>query len=367
MRDVRLHRPLLTIAATMAVLCLVCVGGLLFDDRELLGAPIWLKPFKFTVSMVVYTTTLAWLISLVQQRRRAAWWVGTVVSAAAVIEMAVIVGQVVRGRQSHFNVATPLDSALFSLMGVTIVVLWVATALLAVILWRQRMTDRPAARAIRLGMLVALGGLAVGFLMTTPTAEQRAAMADGPPTLAGAHSVGVPDGGPGLPVLGWSTEGGDLRAGHFIGMHALQALPLLALGLALAGRRVRRLRSETVRARLVAVGAAGYGGLTVLVTWQALRGQSVVAPDVLTVGAGVAVLAATAAGAVWALRAAERPADVAGGTVPSVGEAAPAAVAAGGRTAPTVDDTPTAATGPAERVERVEQAERVALVDGGTR
>lgn len=114
--------------------------------------------------------------------------------------------------------------------------------------------------------------------------------------MAGAHAVGVADGGSSLPILGWSTEGGDLRIPHFIGMHGLQALPLLALALELPARHIGRLRAGEVRGQLMAIGALAYSALVLIVTWQALRGQSIVAPDALTTSVtgvlvGVIVLA----------------------------------------------------------------------------
>ena len=90
----------------------------------------------------------------------------------------------------------------------------------------------------------------------------------------------------------WSTTGGDLRIPHFIGMHALQALPLLALLLTALARRFAPLRDDDVRARLVVVAAAAYAGLLALLTWQALRGQPLIHPDIVTVGAAVVLVAA---------------------------------------------------------------------------
>ncbi|GAB3932878.1 hypothetical protein GCM10027614_02840 [Micromonospora vulcania] len=123
----------------------------------------------------------------------------------------------------------------------------------------------------------------------------------GSEVIAGAHSVGVPDGGPGLPVFGWSTTGGDLRIGHFVGLHALQALPILAI---LLSRFVGTRLDELTRARLVVVAGGAYGVLTVLLTWQALRGQPLLRPDAhtLVAVAALVVAAATATGLVLARR-----------------------------------------------------------------
>ena len=64
------HRPLIVFAAANAVMALVALVGLVVDDRMLVGAPIWLKPFKFAVSFVLFGTTLAWMVSLLTRRRR---------------------------------------------------------------------------------------------------------------------------------------------------------------------------------------------------------------------------------------------------------------------------------------------------------
>src|SRR5689334_18818789 len=109
----RESRALAVFCAAMAALAGVCVAGLVLDPRLLGGQPIWAKPLKFSVSFVLYSATLAWMISLVAVPRTRRWArrAGVVVAAAGTIEMIAIVGQVVRGRPSHFNVATPLDTA----------------------------------------------------------------------------------------------------------------------------------------------------------------------------------------------------------------------------------------------------------------
>jgi hypothetical protein len=86
--------------------------------------------------------------------------------------------------------------------------------------------------------------------------------------------VGAPDGGPGLPGVGWSSRHGDLRIPHFLGLHGLQVIPILYL---LGGRRRRLSGLDSTRYAFLV--SASYLALVGIVTWQALRGQSLVHPD----------------------------------------------------------------------------------------
>jgi hypothetical protein len=295
------HPPMLLFAGVMAVATVASLVGLVVDSRVLLGAPIWLKPLKFAISMVAYCLTWAWMFSLLTRGRRLASGVSTAIVACLAIEYVIIAGQSVRGRPSHFNRSTPLDSALWDTMAASIAALWLGTLVLTVQVLRAPIADVASRWAIRLGALISLVGLGLAALMTTPP-RARPTSNGAFQRMVGAHSVGVPDGGPGMPLTGWSTTGGDLRIPHFVGMHALQALPLLAVLLVVLAGRVPRLRPPAVRARLVLIAAAGYAGMLALVTWQALRGQPLIRPDALTVAVLAVLLGGGLVAAAIALR-----------------------------------------------------------------
>ncbi len=217
-------------------------------------------------------------------------WITTV---TLVLEIIIIDAQAWRGTTSHFNVGTLLDGVLFSIMGTAILVQTVSTIAIAVALWRQRFADRAMGWALRLGIVISLVGAMTGGLMVRPTDRQlEDARAGNRMTVAGAHTVGAPDGGPGLPGTGWSLEHGDIRVAHFVGLHALQFLPLLALAF------LRRGWDEAGRVRIVWTLAASYVALFGLLLWQALRGQSVTSPDMTTLVAMTSWAVLTAA-AIW--------------------------------------------------------------------
>lgn len=303
-RVVAWHPPLMAVAGLMVVCAVVSVVGLGVDPRTVLGAPVWAKPLKFSLSILLYAVTWAWLLAHLPRWRMRARRLGTVIAVALVIEQALILGSAATGARSHFDVSDGVHVTVWAVMAVSITVLYVCTFVTSAALFVLRLPTPALTVAVRAGALIALAGMGLAFLMTGPTPAQLAE----PDGIVGAHAVGVPDGGPGLPVLGWSTTGGDHRVAHFVGMHALQLLPLAALLLGALGRRVPRLGDPTTQRRLVVVAATAYAAGTGLFAVQASLGQSVAHPAGVVAAAGAAVLLATVvAVAVVVLRAPAAP------------------------------------------------------------
>jgi len=287
------NAPLALAGSVFALAFAGTLVGVAVDHRVITAMPAWVKPAKFMVSSAIYSFTLVWMLGFVRGHRRlvaASAWITVV---AIVVEDALIALQAARGTTSHFNFSTPLNTAIFGVMGAMTVGLWSGCFLVGVALLLQKLPDPAIAWSLRLGVLLALVGMSIAFFMVTPTAAQlTAAQAGGGAPIIGAHTVGRADGGPGLPFLGWSTTAGDLRVAHFLGLHGLQVLPLVAFAVT---RRLRRFHPRAQVALVVIAGMA-YLGFDLLLAWQALRGQSVIHPDALTLTAtaGLAVAMALA-------------------------------------------------------------------------
>jgi hypothetical protein len=285
------HRPLMCVAALMVVCTVVCVAGVIIDPRQILGAPAWLKPLKFSLSILVYAVTWAWLLAHLPRWQHIAHRFGTVIAVALAIEQILIIWAAATGTTSHFNVSSPLHIAVWAIMASAITTLYVCTFATSIAVFFLRLPTRSLTYSVRAGVLLALVGIGVAFLMTAPSSDQMTVPMD----VIGAHSVGVADGGPGLPILGWSTIAGDYRVAHFVGMHALQLLPLFAIALRAAGRRFPLLRPDTVQLRLVVAASIAYFAVVVLFTLQAAAGQSVTDPAGAFLFGGWAVIGVLAA------------------------------------------------------------------------
>src|SRR5215510_11935448 len=110
-------RPLTAVGVVMIAALAASVIGIVVDPRTITGMPAWLKPAKFAASTAIYSLTLAWIFSYLPDwprvRRTASW----ATSAIFVFEVGIVDMQAWRGTTSHFNVSTPLNTALFAVMG----------------------------------------------------------------------------------------------------------------------------------------------------------------------------------------------------------------------------------------------------------
>ena len=207
------QRPLM-IAGVVSFVCFAVLAIVsLFDSTEILGINRWIKPMKFFVSIAIFAWTTAVYMYFLKGFEKAASRVSWGMIAIFAVEMIVITGQAARGTTSHFNIKTPLDGMLFSIMGMAIM-LNTLLAVYLLYLYFKAEIDLPASVlwGMRLGLILFLASSFEGAYMSAQL----------------GHTVGAADGGAGLPVVNWSRTNGDLRFAHFIGMHAYQAVPLFA-------------------------------------------------------------------------------------------------------------------------------------------
>lgn len=243
---------LATLALTFVAIALQAI-----DTRTLAtGVGVWVKPAKFFFSVSVFSLTAAWFFGYVRpERRRSRTMRATAATliATATFELAYICWQAAQGLESHFNTGTPFHAAMYALMGLAAALLVATTLPLA---WE--IARRPAAglepsfvAAVAIGLVLTfvLGGGFGGYMSSQA-----------------GHAIG-PVGGQ-VPVFGWNRIGGDLRIAHFLGIHAEQAIPILA---ALAAPLASRLRWT-----LIVGGSLAYAALTVAIFAQAAAGRPLI-------------------------------------------------------------------------------------------
>ncbi len=286
----------LSLLVLFSLACLlVSLSGLVFDPRLINGEHAWIKPCKFSISLAVYGLTAIWLSTYLTKHLAFFKKICGAALVGTVIELGIIIMQVVRGTTSHFNNATPFNHAMFLMAVAAIMPVALSIVALFVMLLREDNLPPVMGLAIRWGVFLTIIGLIPGVLMVLPDPVQDALTSakqfDG-------HTVGLGEGGPGLPFLGWSTIAGDLRIAHFVGIHALQILPLIGWAVSNLLQNLSPLRQKL----LVWNAGGAYLSVIFLLTWQALQAESIVGPSAETQLFGLLIFGTSivlAAGTIW--------------------------------------------------------------------
>jgi hypothetical protein len=194
------------------ILSIVLIVLIRTTSTEVHAVNAWYKPFKFAISIGLFSWTMAWHCHYLSNFDTTSFnW--TVILLFG-FELGYIIFQASKGQLSHFNISTATYSRLYSLMGLAATIVTLYTAYIGVLFFTQSFPNLPSyyVWAIRLGIVIFVVFSFEGGLMGSRM----------------NHSVGAINDNSNWFIVGWSKTVGDLRVSHFIGMHALQILPLLS-------------------------------------------------------------------------------------------------------------------------------------------
>lgn len=172
----------------------------------------WYKPFKFAFSTFLFVWAMGWYCSYLPQFNITLFnWSVIILLSFEIIYIAI---QAAKGQLSHFNISTPVYALLYSAMAIAATLVTLYTAYVGILFFTTDFPTLPTYYlwAIRFGIIIFVVFAFEGFVMGAKL----------------THTIGGADGGEGIPLLNWSTKFGDPRIAHFIGMHALQVLPVLS-------------------------------------------------------------------------------------------------------------------------------------------
>lgn len=229
---------------------------LLIDDRTVLGINAWIKPMKFCISLAFYFWAFSWLLHDIQKPwhrlKKGLLWT---VFLSMFIEIVIILIQGGRGVRSHFNFDSSMDALMFGTMGIFVTINTVCIVILMIMYFFKHDNLQPNyLLGVRLAMVIFVAGNMIGGIMISNM----------------QHSIGVSDGGAGLPFVNWSKSGGDLRIGHFLGLHSIQIIPLISYWV------VMKVDSLSRQKLIIIVASFVYALLVFLLTMQALAGSPLI-------------------------------------------------------------------------------------------
>jgi hypothetical protein len=203
-------------ALCLAALTAPTLVAMALDERTLFGVNVWLKPIRFEIALTVYLATLAWFAGWLPERVIATRWYRTYAACvvfAIAVEMVWIGGAAAYCTASHFNESSPMMAWTYRLMGGLAVLLTSSALLYGTLILRD--SDSLLDPAFRLSVGL---GLVLTFFLTVAVAGYMA--------NTGGHFVGGRSTvAPGVPLMGWARDGGDLRVPHFFATHAMHFTP----------------------------------------------------------------------------------------------------------------------------------------------